>query len=259
MQKFVYNSLSEFYASVQNLVGTRRFDWEKEDDRPDFRGLLLREIKASQYAYQVGVEKFNNLPEFEVQKAEWLKFYNSFDGYDIDIDRMHDGLDFLIDRRKQRKLPKTMDVFINIAENANISYDAMLMKTYTAIKIIDHLEMLGVRTAAYCCISVRPSVDEGPRPDNILLEICLKDYADAVNIGAICTAISPWMLRYWFFMWIIGRYPHISSGLGMALSIPSSERKPDAIIIDEGQCHYKSQADTFIHNIKLENIATTAW
>jgi hypothetical protein len=249
MKKHYYDSLSDFYDDIKNLVSSPRYNWRKDYDRPHFTGLSRSEILKSQYSYPFGVEKLRNLANFEIQKDIKIRYWDQFDGFDIDIDRMYSDLDFLRNERKQRKLPKTMDIFINISENCDITYSAMLNKTYAALKIIDHLETLGVRTALYACISCLPKVN-GRYIEPLYIEICIKRHADDVNLGALCTAISPWFFRHWFFLWIEGRYKNLDVVIGQATTIPESEAQK-GITIDNGQCLNLYMANTFISSLKI--------
>lgn len=251
MKKHYYDSLTSFYNDVKNTANNPQFEEERTENNPRFRGLSLSEIRRSQYSYKVGVEKLRAMKDFEFQRDEKIKFWDSFDGFDIDIDRMYSDLDFLRNERKVRKLPKTVDIFINVTENSKVDYDLMLNKTYAALKIIDHLETLGVRTALYACISLSAFLPSGT--EDMYLEICIKQHSHDVNLGALCTAISPWFFRYWFFLWIYGHYSHIGFGIGRAQNIPLSERQK-GIVIDQGMCMNLRSSNNFIDSIKLENI-----
>lgn len=252
MKKHYYDSLTSFYNDVKNTANNPQFEEERTENNPRFRGLSLSEIRRSQYSYKVGVDKLRAMKDFEFQRDEKIKYWDSFDGFDIDIDRMYSDLDFLRNERKVRKLPKTVDIFINVGENANVNYDLMLNKTYAALKIIDHLESLGVRTALYACISGIMYLPGGN--DDMYVEICIKKHADNVNLGALCTAISPWFFRYWFFLWIKGRFSHVGSGIGRAQNIPLSGRQK-GIFIDQGMCLLQRTANNFIESINIENIS----
>lgn len=248
MKKHYYDSLTQFYDDVKNTANNPQFEEERTRNNYNFRGLPLSEILASKYSYKLGVEKLRAMQDFEFQKDVKFRFWDSFDGFDIDIDRMYSDLDFLLNERKVSKLPKTLDIFINVTENANINYDLMLNKTYAALKIIDRLESLGVRTALYACISLEAYLPSGS--EDMYIEICIKQHSNDVNLGALCTAISPWFFRYWFFLWIYGHYSHVGYGIGEAHNIPLSERQK-GIIIDKGMCLTTSHANTFITSLKV--------
>jgi hypothetical protein len=250
MKRHYYNSLSEFYGDVKNVIRTEKFDHEANSNDPSFKGLHISEIQESKFSYKFGVEKLRNFKDFEVEKDIKIKYWDQFDGYDIDIDRMHGNLDFLLNHKRVRKLPKTMDVFVNIAENSQTKYDQMLHKTYAALKVVDRLESLGVRTAVYACISLTPLVRKKYTED-LYMEICIKQHADTVNLGALCTAISPWFFRHWLILWMKGRYPGLDSCIGTANRIPTTDRQK-GITIDKGFCLDQYTSQRFVENVKIE-------
>lgn len=248
MKKHLYNSLSEFYDDVKNHYNTDFYRYLEQRDDPGFTGLSLKQIKEYKFSYPVGVDKIRSLPDFEMQGKVKIKYWDQFDGFDIDIDRMYSDLDFLLNERKVSKLPKTMDVFINFVEPAHTDYTCMLMKAYTALKITDHLETLGVRTGLFACSVSKPRVTQGD-DSPYFIEICVKQYSDPINLGALCTAISPWMSRYWEFLWAAGHYQYLSHGVGNAINFPPELK---GIIIDTRQCHTLTAAKDFINSIQLK-------
>lgn len=249
MKKFIYNSLTAFYNDMPNVHQNLYGHYENYDSA-SFKGLSNAQIVQNKFSYAFGVEKLKHLPDFEILKPEWQKYFNSFDGFDIDIDRMHDGLDFLIERRKHSKLPKTMDIYVNFAENASVDYEEILNKTYAALKIIDFLETQGVRVAlfAVCYSQLKITGDA-----MVYLEIKVKDYPDPVNLGALCTAISPWMLRHWTFLWFCSKFKDIRMGLGYAKEIPNNIKDPKAIYIDNGQCLSQRSAISFVEKVNIQS------
>jgi len=248
MRKHYYNSLGEFYADISNSQKNPIYKDTADKDKPEFRGLSLDEIKNSKFSYPVGVEKLSHFKDFTVEKDITVKYYNQFDGYDIDIDRMMDGLDFLVDNHKKRLLPKTADVYINVGEGGNVDYEMLLCKTYAAITVIDKLETLGVRCAVYACAAYDTKTYRDKLNENGYLEICVKKHADTLNLGALCTAISPWILRYWIFMFIIGKYPGIVDGIAYSMKMPADIT---GIIIETTKCLTKESSNQFIESIKL--------
>ncbi len=249
MRKYFFNSLSAFYADIKNVAGHKLFDYSLRRDREYFTGLKLDEINRCKFTYQPGVEKIRQMAEVKVEKDVKVRYYDQFDGFDINIDRMIDGLDFLVNERKVRKLPRTIDLLLNITEAGGVNYENMLSKTYATLRIADHLESLGVRVAVYVCCPVTPIYHKG-KGQPFYLEICVKKYADPVNLGALCTSISPWFLRHWVFAWIIGRDARIDiERVGLVTPMPASERR--GILIDTGQCYSTSEANAFISNIKI--------
>jgi len=251
MRKHCYNSISSFYADINNYLNNPIYKETANEDHPKFRGLCLAEIQGAKYSYPVGVEKLSHFKDFTVEKDISIKYWNQFDGWDIDIDRMMENLDFLLDSHKKRLLPKTLDIYINVGEGGDVNYEKLLCKTYATIKIVDKLETLGVRCSVFTCASFETHTrtrTRANRGENGYLEICVKQYADTLNLGALCTAISPWMLRYWMFLFIIGKYPGVIHGIAYARSMPPELK---GIIIETGSCLDKYAANQFIESIKL--------
>jgi len=249
MKKHLFNSLRDFYADVRNVVKSEKFSVYENMNDPDWRGLSLAEINLSYFSYPVGVEKLKHYKDVKVEKDLKVKFWSDFDGYDIDIERLHDGLDCLIDTRKVRKLPKTIDIYVNVSEGCQVDYNHMLNKTYAAVKIVDHLESLGVRCAVFACAAFRPKLKTTFSATEYL-EVCVKNYQDSVNLGALCTAISPWMLRQHIILWIIGHIRGINwNGIASPERLPSGELS--GIIIDNGSCLNLDSANRFIETIKV--------
>jgi hypothetical protein len=225
MKRHVYSSLKAFYDDIQNVVKTPRFESDKRNDDAKFNGLSLAEINRNQFSYPFGVEK--------------LKAFN---------DRMLEDRNFLLDIRKKRLLPKTIDIYVNIGEGCYTNYNDLLCKTFAALKIVDKLETIGVRCAVYACLSFIPVYSKGYPGENDMIEICVKNHADNVNLGALCTAISPWMLRYWMMLFVIGRYPGENVGVARPQRMPADTT---GIVIDFGFCLTRDTANKFIESIKL--------
>lgn len=250
MKKHCYSSLSHFYDNIKNVSNSPKFEFYDKLDNPKWMGLSLDNIHKFKFSYPMGVEKLSHFKDVEVQKDLNVKFYNQFDGYDIDIDRMLENLDFLVDTRKKRQTPKAVDIYIQIGEPYNIGYAQMLCKTYAAIKIIDKLESNCVRCAVYACNAFSTICHNQRNQQDGYLEVCIKNHAETINLGALCTAISPWAFRHFFLLHLIGHFPDINLQKGASLteSMPSDI---DGIIIRAGQCHEIDSANQFIESIKI--------
>lgn len=248
MKKHYYNSLGHFYENVTNVINSEFFTRYTDNNSPDWMGLSLEKIRASKFSYPLGVEKLSHFKDFPVEKDITVKYWNQFDGYDIDVDRMMDNLDFLLDNHKRKSLPKTMDIYVNIGEHNGVDYEDMLCKTYAAIKVIDRLETLGVRCAVYACNAFKTVCYATKNEELGYLEICIKQHADTLNLGALCTAISPWIFRYWFLLHTIGRFPDLTEGCSRRAPMPTDLK---GIIIESGSCLNMQTANKFIEAIKL--------
>ena len=249
MKKHCYNSLAHFYDNISNTIRSRWFNWTETLDLPGWVGQPVADVRGKfKYTYPLGVEKLAHFREIEAIKDVKVKYWNQFDGFDIDIDRMMASQDYLLNTHKRRLLPKTVDVYVNIGEHCEVNSDAMLCKTYAAIKIVDKLETLGVRCAVYACNSYTTIVKKGKPRESGYIEVRIKDYADPLNIGLMCTAISPWMFLHWFILHITGRHHNIENGVAQTSALPGDLR---GIIIDSGQCLNLESANTTIQSIKL--------
>lgn len=248
MKKHCYKSLGAFYADVKNEIKSWQFDYFVNNNNAKWIGLSLKEIMENKYSYPIGIEKLSHFKDIEIEKDINVKYWNQFDGYDIDIDRMMNNLDFLVDSHKKRLLPKSMDIYINIAEGYTVDYEHMLCKTYAAIKIIDRLETLGVRCAVYACAGGITHCHTKSNAQDFYIEVCVKNYSDALNLGVLCTAISPWFFRHWIIMFIHGRYRDLKDGTAYCKRIPSENK---GIIIETGKCLNKYEANSFIESIKV--------
>jgi hypothetical protein len=253
MKKRSFDSLTDFFADIKNRTRCKFFDCTK--DMTKWIGLNYSDVLNYKFSYPIGVTELSRFKEAIVEKPEKIRVYNQFDGYDIDVERMYENMDFIIDERKVKKLPKTIDIFVNICENSQISYQSMLNKTYAATKIIDHLESLGVRCSLYCVISFYLYITNGKRgyfeSEPTVIEICVKNYHDNLNLGAVCTAISPWLFRYWGLNWIWGNYKNVDETVGRATQIPKESLTPNCIVIDNKECLNVYEANEFIEKIKI--------
>lgn len=232
---------------MKNHHNNPDFKGRADTERKSFIGLTLSDIHKSKWSFPVGIERLRKMAEVKVEKPVKIKFYDQFDGFDIDIDRMYEHLDYLINEKKVKKLPKAIDIYVNIGENSDKTYTEMLHKTYASLRIIDHLESLGVRTSVWVAMyTVKPNVNSDG-----YFEVCVKKHSDPVNLGALCTAISPWMCRYWGLLWLAGNFPTTKATMGHATRLPREELPKDCIVIDNGFCLSETTANNFIESIKI--------
>lgn len=255
MKKHVFESLTDFYADSTNKTRSLIYKTHERLDRKSFVGLSYAETQQYKFSYPLGVEELSRFSSIEIQKSEKVRYYNQFDGHDIDIERLYESMDFLIDHRYIKKQPKAIDIFVNVAENCEVDYSQMLSKTYAATKTIDYLESLGVRCALYAVICFIPKFKYGKKArygtEPIIIEVCIKNHHDSLNLGTICTAISPWMLRQHVFLWLAGNIAGIHENFGYATRIPQSEIPQNSIVIDTADCLSVNKANQFIQNLKV--------
>lgn len=253
MKSRIYDNISAFFEDLKDHHNNPDFPKRFSNDNKSFTGLSLSDIQKFRYSYPFGVEKLRQMQDVKFEKPVKVRYYDSFDGYDIDIDRMQEGMDFLVNTRKVRKLPKAIDIVVNVAENCYIGYESMLHKTYAALKITDQLETAGVRVAVWVAFSSEDSGrnTEKNRWEDAYVEICVKQYADPVNLGALCTTISPWFMRHWILLWLTSRWPITAAGMGQAVAIPANMKRPGTITIESGECLSANSANQFINQLKV--------
>jgi hypothetical protein len=253
MKTRIYENLSSFFTDIKDYHNNPDFPRHEHQNNRSFCGLPLSEINQYKFSYPFGVEKLRQMEDVKFEKEVKVRYFDSFDGYDININRMLDGLDFLVNTRKVRKLPKAIDIVVNVAENAYVNYEAMLHKTYAALKITDQLETAGVRVAVWVAFSSENSGrnTEKGRWEDAYVEVCVKQYADPVNLGALCTTISPWFMRHWILLWLTSRWPITASGMGQAAAIPPDMKRPGTITIESGNCLSQNSANVFINQLKI--------
>lgn len=253
--EFKYDSITEFYKSCDKCTqyGNKSYyDDLCKEDSPDFRGLSNDEILKSKYSYNKGIELLDKVfLNSSIGGSSREYKYDEFDGDDLNYDRLIDGFPAM--RKRVRKegigVGKFIDIYVNICELCNVTYEELLNKAYTAIKLIDFLESSGFRVAVYSCDYTSDCYGSYKGENNILyiLEVCLKKYEDSLNLGLILTGISPWFFRCHMFKHQCAHY-NTSRGLGQSVKCT---RKPDknTIIIDNGECLNKKSADQKIESI----------
>lgn len=262
MKKIRFDSLEQFYEDCTNKVRSSDFDRYNDWISPSWMGLGHSDIMKHKFSYPFGVEKIREYQSLRVEAPRKIKYYNQFDGYDINIDRMMDNLDFLIDDIKRKRAPKCVDIYVNLSESSGITYDQMVNKTWAAISIIDNLENQGIRCAVYAVACKRPMIKgrkvedcARDRSQDYMLEICLKRHNDTLNLGAICTGISPWLFRYWTILWSLGNVKgtDLDNGCSWPMQIPRNMVDTNSIVIDKGECFTQNDADQFVKEIQETN------
>lgn len=249
VKTFHYQDLAEFHAELEDHRKKRPSIEEAADhsSSDDFVGMPIRKVKNElKWSWPEGAEMLSHLPELgQVENAHSgkVKTWSHYDGDTMCVERFRDDRPFLR-RRQKKRTARVQRVVISITESGIVDADDMIWKTYAAARIIDDLESQGVRceVLAYIGVTYKHDVKKG--------FITLKRPNECLNIGSICTAISPWMLRVWGFHWIDAKYGYKPSGYGQPV-----EYKPDPeleeIVINRGDCLSKSSAIKFIQNLSI--------
>lgn len=249
-----FENLDDFYKAssiVTNTGNKLKYDKIACENDAGFLGLDLVEIKKSKYSYSKGLD---NLKEIETD--DWLTGnhvykYDELDGDDINYDRLLDGFPALVKRIKSKNngFNRIVIIHVNIAENCDVSYKAMLYKTYTTIRIIDMLENKGYRVGVYvCAISSYTGKYKSANVEKLDIRICIKKPEEPVIKPLLLTCISPWFFRYYIFCYY-NSILDTNIGLGSAKKLSEISDTKD-IYIDNGECLTYNSAKFKIESIK---------
>lgn len=252
--KKTFENLDDFYEAssiITNTGNELKYNEIANKEDINFLGLSLAEIKKSKYSYSKGL---NSLKEIETDN--WLTGnhvykYDELDGDDINYDRLLDGFPALVKRIKSKNngLNRIVNIHVNIAENCDVSYKAMLYKTYTTIRIIDMLENKGYRVGVYvCAISSYTGKYKSANVEKLDIRICIKKPEEPVIKPLLLTCISPWFFRYYIFCYY-NSILDTNIGLGSAKKLSEISDTKD-IYIDNGECLTYDLAKFKIESIK---------
>lgn len=251
---FKFFSLNEFYDTVEKKIGctlVSRMHTKLSIDNIElaYFGARHKEILARKFCWPEGVHTLSELSSLEkIITKSWSKKWCDDDGDEMDVERFYNDMPFLQKRVKAigvRSRNNTVQkIVINLAESSDVTAKEMLWKTYAATKLVDNLESLGTR----CEVIVKSysgNVDSKRR--YCLTEIPIKNPEDPINVSLLCTTLSPWFFRYWILnlraCFIEGCLP----SLGNSAKLPAED--PGCIIIDNGACLSKDQANNFLKGI----------
>ena len=216
----------------------------------------ISEVDVEKYKYTAKPELFKDLKKIEdtsiLGGSSTTRCYSEEDGYDMDYERLYNGLPFLVDVKRNKKgirNGKVIEIYINIAENCMVDSEAMLNKTRTAVAICDFLEMKGYRVSIYSCTYSRSSGQFDGKTVNIFTKTQIKTPEEPLNKALLTSAISPWMFRCHIFK-IYCLKTNAKRGLGCPTKLKTkmTENK-QTIIIDSGECLSEEYSDKKIKEI----------
>lgn len=144
------NSLDEFYRECDNIEGGNPAEINniENSDDPCFRGLSIAEIHDSKYSYTKGLDNLKKIEKDINLGGRKHKYkYDDSDGDDMNFDRYIEGLPCLKKRIPTHGIGtgKFVKLHISICENCWCSAQALMVRAYTAMRIIDMLESQGYR------------------------------------------------------------------------------------------------------------------
>ena len=248
------NSLDEFYRECDNIEGGNPYEIEniENNDDPSFRGLSLEKIHSSKYNYTEGLENLKKIEKDINLGGRKHKYkYDDSDGDDMNFDRYIEGLPSL-----KKRIPthgvgtgKFVKLHISICENCWCSEKALMIRAYTAMRIIDMLESQGYRVqiSAYAD-NENPGTLNGQKVKYLGVEVVIKKFEDPLIKGQVLTAISPWFFRYWMFKFWNAKFM-MNWGYGHSIRLIKKESTSD-IYIQTGEALTEEDAEETIKRIK---------
>lgn len=248
------NSLDEFYRECDNIEGGNPYEIEniENNDDPSFRGLSLEKIHSSKYSYTEGLENLKKIEKDINLGGRKHKYkYDDSDGDDMNFDRYIEGLPSL-----KKRIPthgvgtgKFVKLHISICENYWCSAKALMIRAYTAMRIIDMLESQGYRVqiSAYAD-NENPGTLNGQKVKYLGVEVVIKKFEDPLIKGQVLTAISPWFFRYWMFKFWNAKFM-MNWGYGHSIR-PIKKESTSDIYIQTGEALTEEDAEETIKRIK---------
>lgn len=248
------NSLDEFYRECDNIEGGNPYEIDniENNDDPSFRGLSLEKIHSSKYSYTEGLENLKKIEKDINLGGRKHKYkYDDSDGDDMNFDRYIEGLPSL-----KKRIPthgvgtgKFVKLHISICENCWCSAKALMIRAYTAMRIIDMLESQGYRVqiSAYAD-NENPGTLNGQKVKYLGVEVVIKKFEDPLIKGQVLTAISPWFFRYWMFKFWNAKFM-MNWGYGHSIR-PIKKESTSDIYIQTGEALTKEDAEETIKRIK---------
>ena len=248
------NSLDEFYRECDNIEGGNPYEIEniENNDDPSFRGLSLEKIHSSNYNYTEGLENLKKIEKDINLGGRKHKYkYDDSDGDDMNFDRYIEGLPSL-----KKRIPthgvgtgKFVKLHISICENCWCSAKALMIRAYTAMRIIDMLESQGYRVqiSAYAD-NENPGTLNGQKVKYLGVEVVIKKFEDPLIKGQVLTAISPWFFRYWMFKFWNAKFM-MNWGYGHSIR-PIKKESTSDIYIQTGEALTEEDAEETIKRIK---------
>lgn len=248
------NSLDEFYRECDNIEGGNPYEIEniENNDDPSFRGLSLEKIHSSKYNYTEGLENLKKIEKDINLGGRKHKYkYDDSDGDDMNFDRYIEGLPSLKKRIPTHDVGtgKFVKLHISICENCWCSAKALMIRAYTAMRIIDMLESQGYRVqiSAYAD-NENPGTLNGQKVKYLGVEVVIKKFEDPLIKGQVLTAISPWFFRYWMFKFWNAKFM-MNWGYGHSIR-PIKKESTSDIYIQTGEALTEEDAEETIKRIK---------
>ena len=183
-------------------------------------------------------------------QLQYLHKYDDSDGDDMNFDRYIEGLPCLKKRIPTHGIGtgKFVKLHISICENCWCSAENLMIRAYTAMRIIDMLESQGYRVQISAYADNEDPGYFNEEPIGFLgVEVIIKKFEDPLIKGQILTAISPWFFRYWMFKFWNAKFK-MNWGYGHSVRPMKKETTSD-IYIQTGEALTDEDAERTIKRI----------
>lgn len=257
--KLCFSDLERFYKETNEIEETgckvsdgTNYGWdEMKKIDPSWVGLTREKIEKCKYMYKEGLDQLKAL-EVDLNLGGKKRAYkwDENDGDDMNYDRYLDNLPCLHKRinNKGNNKGKIVNIHVSVGENCFVSYQEMLNRSYTVMRVVDYLENNGYRVG----VTVYEDVgDLGYYKDQKIrrlhVEVQIKKPEDPLIKGLILTCISPWMLRYHLFKLWTAKFK-CNYGLGHAICTNYKDTLSD-IYFQTGSCLKEKDCETKIREL----------
>lgn len=224
--EYIFNSLEEFYASVDNCVTKKNgesyhyYNNFNHSVEPWFVGLNVRDILKYKFSYTKGLEDLQKLDDlFTLGGKRFINKYSDIDGVDMNYERYIENMPYLIQkiRTTGKNKGKYITIWVNISVNTDISNEQILYKAYAVMSLLDYLENEGYRIRIIVYDDAYKVGLYQEKLVDVSIKINIKDFDQPMIPGRILTTISSWMERYWIFKFNLSKFENtISNGFGNA-------------------------------------------
>jgi hypothetical protein len=265
------SSVMEFYKQCFLIEKSGNPDRHQEYRRSCFKhGIRWHNVKVTKEGFDAFEEEINrrklsfkeHVVEIEKDSRKMVQAagkrvykWDELDGDDMNMERLYEHSPAMRKRifDKGQKHGRIMSIFVGIAENGFVSAEQLSEKTKTVIKIVKYLESLGTRCEVILYDKSYNSGKMGKEPiASCLTEITIKRASDPLNIGLLSTTISPWMFRYWCFLFYDAKF-NSQGSYGSAARLKKQDLKfrkgQKYILIDKGDCLNKKTSEEFIKQV----------
>lgn len=251
-----YQSVSEFQADTDGAGRCLAQYNEDKKARARFMGAPVEDVTGPLRAgWADGVAQARKMAAgvelAPVRSGRMVRRWvdDSQDGLDWDKERAMYEMAPVLQRRPEKAFGVARGVrsfVVNIGEHCQIAASSCIWKALSVGAAVDSLESVGVR----CEIWAAKGTD-CHNGEYHYLSYRIKAASDPLNLGALCSAVAPWALRWWFFCWQDKHGRHVPNHRGSCLKMADIVSQFDfpgdlGGVIDTGRCLSESQAAAWV-------------